>query len=87
MRYAAVFIPEPRLALTLDQLQDTEFLLRDISKRDREPDIFRAQYSEAPADEATVRRFHRIFEQVFRTARPVADVDSLPVRSARGTAI
>ena len=84
---AAVPIPYLLLALGLDQLQHSEFLLRDIGQRDREPDTLRVEDSEAPPHQTAVRRVHRLFEQVLRTAGAMAYVYGLPIRPARGAAI
>src|ERR1017187_5826953 len=75
------------LALGFDQLQHPELLLGDVRERDRQPDALRIQKAEAPAHQGTVRRVHRLFEQVLRTAGAMANVDGLPVRAARGAAI
>ena len=75
------------LALGVDQLQHPELLIRDIRQRDRQPDTLRVQNSEASPNQSAVRCVHRLFEQVLRTARPVADVDGLPIRAAGGAAI
>ena len=75
------------MALSLDQFQHPEFLFRDVRQRDRQPDTLRAQNAEAAPHEATVRRIHRLFEQVLRTAGAMADIDGLPIRTAGGAAI
>src|ERR1017187_7894566 len=75
------------LALGFDQLQHPELLLGDVRERDRQPDTLRIQNGEAPPNERAVRRVHRLFEQILRTAGAVADVDGLPIRGARGAAI
>ena len=75
------------MTLGLDQFQHPEFLLRDVRQRDRQSDVLRAEDAEAPPHEATIRRIHRFFEQVLWAARPVADIDGLPVRSAGGAAV
>src|ERR1017187_385217 len=75
------------LPFSLDQLQHPELLLGDVRERDRQPDALRIQKAEGPAHQGTVRRVHRLFEQVLRTAGTMADVDGLPVRAARGAAI
>jgi len=77
----------PFLPFGLDQFQNPELLLRDIRQRDRQPNALRVENAEAPPDQSAVRRVHRLFEQVLRTVRPVADIDGLPIRAARGAAI
>lgn len=75
------------LPLGLDQLQNPELLLRDIRERDRQPDTLRIQKTEAAPHKSAVRRIHRLFEQVLRTAGPMAYVDGLPIGSTRRAAI
>ena len=75
------------LALGLDQFQYPELLLGDVRERDRQPDALRIQKAEAPAHQGTVRRVHRLLEQVLRTAGPMTNINGLPVRAARGAAI
>ena len=75
------------LPLGFDQLQHPELLFGDVRQRDRQPDALRVQNSEAPPDQSAARRIHRLFEQVFGTARPMSDVDGLPIRAAAGTTI
>src|ERR1035441_1814454 len=75
------------LALGFDQFQHPELLLRDVGERDRQPDALRVQNAETTPNQRAVRRIHRLFEQVLRTAGPVTDVDGLPVRAAGGAAI
>jgi len=45
---AAVPILDLLLALSFDQFQRPELLLRDIRERDREPDVLRVQDAETP---------------------------------------
>jgi len=75
------------LALCFDQFQHPKLLLRDIRQCDRQPDTLRVEKPETPPHESTVRRVHCLFKQILRTARPVAYVDGLPIRTARGAAI
>src|ERR1039458_1065941 len=75
------------LALGFDQFQHPELLLRDVGERDRQPDALRVQNAETTPNQRAVRRIHRLFEQVLRTAGPVTDIDGLPIRGARGAAI
>ena len=78
---------DPFLSLGLDQLQHSEFLLRNIRERDGQPDVLRVENAEAPPNQSAVRCVHRLFEQVLGTTRPVTDVDGLPIRAARRAAI
>jgi hypothetical protein len=75
------------LTLSLDQFQHPEFLLRDIRQRDHQPDILSVQNSVAPPNERAVWRIHSLFEHVLRTAWPMADIDRLPICTARRRAI
>ena len=75
------------LPFAFDQFQHPELLLRDIRQRDRQPDAFRVQDAKTPPHETAVRSVHRLFEEVLGTAGAMADVDGLPIRSARGAAI
>ena len=75
------------LARGFDQLQHPVLLLRDVGERDREPDVFRVQNAEAPSYQSAVRRVHRLFEKILRTAGAMADVDGFPIRAAGGAAI
>ena len=84
---AALSTPDLLLALGFDQLQHPELLLRDIRQRDRQPDTLRIQKAETPANQSAVRRIQRFFEQVLRAAWSVANVNGLPIPTARGAAI
>jgi hypothetical protein len=75
------------LSLRLDQLQHPELLLCDVGQRDREPYILRVQNAEAAPHERAVGCVHRLFEPILGAARPVADIDGVPVRTAGGAAI
>ena len=75
------------LPFGVDQFQNPELLFSNVGQSDRQPDTLCVQNAEAPANEGTVRRVHRLFEQVLRTAGPMTNVDGLPVRAARGAAI
>src|ERR1017187_7088349 len=75
------------LALALYQFQHAELLFRDVGQRDRQPDTLRVQNAKATSNESAVRRVHRLFEQILRTAGPVADVYGLPIRTAGRAAI
>jgi hypothetical protein len=68
-------------------INSSTLLLGDVRQCDRQPDALRVQYAEASTYQSAVGRVHRLFEQVFRTARPVADVDGFPIRAASGAAI
>ena len=70
------------LPLSFDRLQYPELLLGDVSQRDRQPHTLRVQETEASPHKRAVRRVQSLVEPVLRTARPVADVDSLPFRAA-----
>jgi hypothetical protein len=84
---AAVPTADLFLALAFDQFQHPELLLGDIRQRDRQPDALRVEDSETPPHESATRRVHRLFEQILRAARPMADVDAFPIRAASGAAI
>jgi len=58
---AAVSWPDLFLALNLDQFQHPELLFRDIRQRDRQPDVFGSQDSEASPHESAIRRVHCLF--------------------------
>ncbi len=75
------------LPLGLDQLQHAELFFRDIGQRDRQPNAFRVQNTKASPQQRAVRRVHRLFEPVPWAARPVADVDCLPIGATRWAAI
>jgi len=87
-RESSLTLPGARvLTFGFDQLQNPELLFRDVRERDRQPDALRVQNPEASSHESAARRVHRLFEEILRTARPMADVDGLPIRTARGAAI
>ncbi len=75
------------MALDLYQFQHSEFLLRDIGQRDREPYILPVQNAETSTDQRAIGRVHGLFQAVLRAGWPVTDVDGLPIRATRGTAI
>jgi len=83
---AAVPTLDLLLPLGFDQFQHPELLFGDIRQRDRQPDTLCIQNAEAPPNQSAVRRVHRLFEQVLRTAGPMTNVDNLPVRAAGGAA-
>jgi hypothetical protein len=58
------------LALSIDQFQRPKFLFSEIRQRYRDPHPLRIEKPEAPAHQDAVRRIHRLFEQVRRTAIP-----------------
>jgi len=82
-------LPSSDLLLTFsfDQLQHPEFLLRQIGERDREPYASRVENPEASPYQSAVRRVQPLFEPVLRAARPMANVDGLPIRAAGRAAI
>ena len=84
---AAVPTLDLLLPLGLDHFQHPELLFGDIRQRDRQPDALRVRNAEASANESAIRRVHRLFEEVFGAARPMADVDGLPISAAGGAAI
>jgi hypothetical protein len=87
-RESSLTLPRARvLPLGLDQFQNSELLLRDVGQRDRQPDALPVKDAKTPPNKSAVRRIHRLFEPVLWTARPVADVDGLPIRPAGGAAI
>ena len=57
------------LPFSFDQFQHPELFLRDVPQCDCEPDVFRVQDAKTPADQSTVRRVHRLCEQVLQTPR------------------
>ena len=73
--------------LCFDQFQHAELLLRDVRQSESQSDVLRVQNAETSPHQRTVRRIHRLFEQILRTAGAVADIDGLPVRLASGAAI
>jgi hypothetical protein len=89
LRSALSAVPAPDLFLPFgfDQLQHTKLLLRDVGQRDCESNALCVQNAEASPHQSAVRRVHRFFEAVFRTAWPVAHVDRLPIRTAGGAPI
>jgi hypothetical protein len=71
----------------LYELEYAKLLFCDVGERYRQTDAPRIQYAEAPPHERAVRRIHRLFEEILGAARPVADVDGLPICAANGAAI